>query len=118
MADIDGFLVSVPNARKADYLRLARDSWALFREYGALSSREYWGEDVPEGKVTSFPMAVQKRPDETVVLSWIVWPDKATRERCMASMDTDSRWATVFADMPFDGQRMIFGGFEDLFEGR
>ena len=76
---------------------------------------ENWEADVPEGQVTSFPMAVKREPGEAVVFSWILWPDKASCDACWASSETDPRWAEM--DMPFDGKRMIFGGFETIFEG-
>ena len=75
--------------------------------------RECWGDDVPDGEVTSFPMAVRKEPGETVVFSWIEWPDKATRDKCMGAMRSDPRFEAMGA-MPFDGKRMIFGGFEPI----
>ncbi len=117
MSFIDGFVVAVPTARKQDYVEFARRVWPIFKEYGALSTRECWGVDVPDGKVTSFPMAVQKAENETVVMSWIEWPDKATRDACMATMDTDPRWSEFDPEkLPFDGKRMIIGGFETLLE--
>jgi uncharacterized protein YbaA (DUF1428 family) len=71
---IDGFVIPVPTAKREDYRQLAQTASAVFKDYGALKVVECWGDDVPEGKVTSFPMAVQRKPDETVVFSWIVWP--------------------------------------------
>ncbi|SDE60815.1 DUF1428 domain-containing protein [Limimaricola pyoseonensis] len=117
MSFIDGFVVAVPNARKDDYIALSRDCWPLFKEYGAVSMRECWGVDVPDGEVTSFPMAVKKTPEETVVFSWIEWPDRAARDACMANMESDPRWEVFAPDkVPFDGKRMIFGGFETVVE--
>ncbi|WP_126978766.1 DUF1428 domain-containing protein [Frigidibacter oleivorans] len=115
MAFIDGFLAAVSNDRKDEYIAAAQQSWALFKDYGALAQRECWGADVPQGKVTSFPMAVKLQEGETVVFSWIEWPDRATRDACYATMETDPRWKDM--QMPFDGQRMIYGGFEPIFEG-
>ena len=77
MAYVSGFLCAVPTARKQDYLDFATRSWPLFESSGALDMWECWGDDVPDGEVTSFPMAVKKKDDEAVVFSWIVWPDKA-----------------------------------------
>ncbi|MEM5581542.1 DUF1428 domain-containing protein [Roseibium sp. AS2] len=116
MAYIQGFLAPVKTAKKAEYKDIAERSWALFREYGALGCCEGWGDAVPDGEVTSFPMAVKKEPDETVVFSWIVWPDKDTADACAASMENDPRWEEA---MPAAGgvislQRMMFGGFEPL----
>ena len=116
MPYIDGFVTAVPTARKDDYIAFARETWPLFREYGATGLRECWGDDVPDGEVTSFPMAVRKREDETVVFSWLEWPDKATRDAWVAAMQTDPRWSEMFdGKMPFDGKRMIYGGFNVVF---
>ncbi len=118
MSYIDGFVLAVPTARKADYLKMAEVGVEVFRDHGATSVVECWGDDVPEGKVTSFPMAVKCEKDETVVFSWIVWPDKATRDAGMKASMEDERFAAMGPDaMPFDGKRMIFGGFEVLLEG-
>ena len=117
MPYVDGFVTAVPTERKDEYIAFARSTWPLFQEYGATGYRECWGDDVPDGEVTSFPMAVGKQDDETVVLSWIEWPDKAKRDACMASMETDPRWAEMFdGKMPFDGKRMIYGGFAVIVE--
>ena len=111
---VDGFLLAVPNAKKEDYRAVATRAAAVFKDHGALSVVECWGEDVPEGKVTSFPMAVQRKTDETVVFSWITWPSKAVRDAGMKKAMEDPRMDTDMKNMPFDGQRMIFGGFEVL----
>jgi uncharacterized protein YbaA (DUF1428 family) len=113
---VDGFVIPVPKGRKADYLKVAQMAAPIYREFGALSVVECWGEDVPPGKVTSFPMAVKLKDDETVVFSWIVWPDKATRDEGQKRVMTDPRMQMPPDGMPFDGQRMIFGGFEILLE--
>jgi uncharacterized protein YbaA (DUF1428 family) len=109
---IDGFVVPVPNGHKADYLKLAQKMWPLFKEFGALRLTECWGDDVPKGKITDFYGAVKAEPGETVVFSWIVWPDKATRDAGGKKMMEDPRMKAIGAEMPFDGKRMIFGGFE------
>ena len=109
---IDGFVVPVPTGRKADYLKLAQKMWPLFKEFGALRMTECWGNDVPKGKVTDFYGAVKAEDGETVVFSWIVWPDKATRDAGGKKMMEDPRMKAVGEEMPFDGKRMIFGGFE------
>jgi uncharacterized protein YbaA (DUF1428 family) len=75
---------------------------------------ECWGDDVPEGKLTSFPMAVQRKADETVVFSWIAWPDRAARDEGMKNAMADPRLQTAGSAMPFDGKRMIYGGFETI----
>ncbi|MCP5266891.1 MAG: DUF1428 domain-containing protein [Burkholderiaceae bacterium] len=116
MAYVQGFVLAVPVANRAAYLAMAEQAWPLFREFGAQSMAECWEDDVPDGKLTSFPMAVKKRDDEAVVFSWIMWSDKASHDQGMAALMQDPRWAAMTAEsMPFDGQRMIFGGFEVAF---
>lgn len=117
MSFVDGFVAPVPVSNRDAYIDQARAASTLFKEFGASHVHECWGVDVPDGAVTSFPMAVKKAEDEVVVFSWVVWPDKATRDRCHAAMQTDPRWEEVFQNgMPFDGKRLIYGGFETLFE--
>ena len=109
---IDGFVAAVPTDGKAAFLDHARMVDALFIEFGALRVVEGWGDDVPTGQVTDFARAVQASADETVVFSWVEWPDKATRDAAMARMMSDARMA---GPMPFDGKRMIYGGFDAVF---
>ena len=109
---VDGFLIPVPTAKKEEYRRLAQTASAVFKDHGALTVVECWGDDVPEGKVTSFPMAVKRKEDETVVFSWIAWPSKAVRDAGMKKVMEDPRMDHDMKSMPFDGQRMIFGGFQ------
>ena len=109
---VDGFVLAVPNANRDRYTRHAQLAAAVFKENGALSVVECWGEDVPEGKLTSFPLAVKRAPDETVVFSWIVWPSRAARDAGMAKVMADSRLDPATNPMPFDGKRLIYGGFE------
>ncbi len=116
MPYVSGFLTPVPIANKQAYLESAQNAWPLFQDYGALSISENWEADVPDGEVTSFPMAVKRQEGEAIVFSWIVWPDQATALRCWEAMETDPRWQEVMS-MPFDGKRMIYGGFETIFEG-
>ena len=108
---IDGYVLAVPIAQRESYRQHAVDAARVFRKFGALSLVETWGDDVPQGKVTSLPMAVKCQPDETVVFSWIVWPSKAVRDQGMAAAMADP---DIPKQMPFDGQRMIFGGFTVL----
>ncbi|TFZ03457.1 DUF1428 domain-containing protein [Ramlibacter rhizophilus] len=115
MSYVDGFVIAVPTANKEMYLQHARVAAQIFKELGALEIVECWGDDVPEGKLTSFPMAVQRKEDETVVFSWISWPDKARRDEGMKKFMDDPRLKDM-KDMPFDGQRMIFGGFQAILE--
>ena len=109
---VDGFVVPVPTASKDAYRRVAETAATVFKENGALSVVECWGDDVPEGKLTSFPMAVQRKDDETVVFSWITWPSKSVRDEGMKRAMEDPRMQQDMDSMPFDGKRMIFGGFE------
>ncbi|MCB1340394.1 MAG: DUF1428 domain-containing protein [Pseudooceanicola sp.] len=115
MSYVSGFVLPVPVANKEAYIATAKRAWPLFKEYGAVATYECWGDNVPEGKVTSFPMAVQLEEGEAVVFSWIVWKDKASAEKCFASSQTDPRWKEMM-DMPFDGKRMIWGSFEPIFQ--
>jgi uncharacterized protein YbaA (DUF1428 family) len=112
MSYVDGFVLAVPTANRDNYRRIAETAARVFKEYGALAVVECWGDDVPEGKVTSFPMAVQRKPDETVVFSWITWPSRAVRDEGMKKSMEDPRLKETMNPMPFDGQRMIYGGFE------
>ena len=109
MAYIDGFVIPVKTADKQAFLDHARRIDRLFIEHGALRVVEAWGDDVPAGKVTDFARAVQATGDETVAFSWIEWPDKAVRDAAMKAIQSNS--AMMAEPMPFDGKRMIFGGF-------
>jgi uncharacterized protein YbaA (DUF1428 family) len=109
---VDGFVVPVPTANKDTYVQLAQEMAVLFKENGALQVVECWGDDVPEGKVTSFPMAVQRQADETVVFSWVVWPSKQVRDDGMKKVMEHPSMQKGPSAMPFDGKRMIFGGFQ------
>lgn len=112
MSYVDGFIAAVPTANREQFKKHAEIAATLFKESGALSVVDCWGEDVPEGKVTSFPMSVKLKEGETVVFGWIIWPDKATRNAGMDKMMQDPRMKPDVNPMPFDGQRMVFGGFE------
>jgi uncharacterized protein YbaA (DUF1428 family) len=114
MSYILGFVVPVPTANKDKYREMAAKASLIFKEYGALHHVEAWGEDIQDGKITDFKMAVKAKPDETVVFSWIVWPDKATHEAAEKKIMTDQRMRDM--EIPFDGRRMIVGGFSSLFE--
>ena len=116
MAYIDGFVSAVPTANKDKYLKHAKQGDALCLEFGALRVLECWGDDVPEGKLTDFRRAVQAKEDETVVLSWIEWPDKATRDAGMKKLMQDARMDPKTNPMPFDGKRTIIGGFAPVLE--
>lgn len=112
MSYVDGFVVAVPTKNKEIYRTFAQEAAAVFKEYGALQLVECWGDDVPDGEVTSFPMAVKCHPDETVVFSWIVWPSREIRNKGMEKVMSDPRVQPETNPMPFDGKRMIYGGFE------
>jgi len=114
MTYIDGFVAAVPSANRGAYKKHAETAALVFKEHGALKMVECWGDDVPDGKLTSFPMAVQKKDDETVVFSWIVWPSRQARDAGMNKVMADPRVQPDVNPMPFDGKRMIFGGFEVL----
>ncbi len=104
--------VDRPDEGKAKFAERAA---AVFKEYGALKIVECWGDDVPEGKITSFPMAVKCEKDETVVFSWIIWPSRAVRDDGSKKVMADPRMQPG-GTMPFDGKRLIYGGFEMIFE--
>ena len=112
MSYVDGFVLAVPTANKQAYIEHARQAGAVFKEYGALQLMECWGDDVPDGEVTSFPMAVKCASDETVCFSWILWPSRAVRDIGMKKAIADPRLDISANAMPFDGKRMIYGGFE------
>ena len=120
MAYIDGFVIAVPTANKQKFIKHAQDADGMFMEMGAIRVIECWGDDVPDGKLTDFRRAVQATAEETVVFSWIEWPDKATRDAGMAKMpalmQSDERFDPVKNPMPFDGKRMIYGGFAPVVE--
>lgn len=115
MAYIDGFVIAVPTAGKEKFTRHANTADAVFMELGATRILECWGDDVPDGKLTDFRRAVQATEEETVVFSWVEWPDKATRDKAFGKMQemmkTDPRLNPEKNPMPFDGARMIYGGF-------
>ncbi|MEJ8571123.1 DUF1428 domain-containing protein [Microbaculum marinum] len=122
MPYIDGFVIAVPTANRQKFIDHAKRGNGVFLDLGATRILECWGDDVPEGKVTDFRKAVQATEDETVAFSWVEWPDKATRDAAMAKMTEmmsdpsklDERMDPQKNPMPFDGKRMIFGGFEPV----
>ena len=111
---VDGFVAPVVTTDRETYRQHAEMAAVVFKEHGALRVVECWGDDVPDGKLTSFPLAVKREPKETVVFSWIVWPSKAVRDAGMKASMEDKRLAGV--SMPFDGKRLIYGGFEVLMD--
>ena len=116
MRYVDGFVVPVPKKNLSAYRRMAKTAGKVWRDHGALDFREYVADDVKVGKWTSFPRSVKLKPGETVVLSWIVYKSRAHRDRVNAKVMKDPRLAKMMDPkaMPFDGKRMMYGGFELL----
>ena len=116
MAYVQGFVVPVPAANKDAYTKLATDFASVFREFGATRIMEAWGDDVPDGKVTDFKGAVKAKPDEVVVFSWHEYASKESAAAAYAKMMSDPRMKEMGSSMPFDGKRMIFGGFTPMID--
>ena len=114
MSYVDGFVIPVPSGNRERYRAAAQKFHDKFKGYGAIRQVECWGDDVPDGKVTDFKRAVDAKPDETVVFAWIEWPSKEVRDAANKKMMEDPEMKSM--DMPFDGKRMIFGGFEVIFD--
>jgi len=113
MTYFEGFIVPVPEANKGAYTQHADKFAPLVQDLGVQRMVEAWESDVPEGKVTDFRKAVDAKPDEKIVFSWFEYPDRTTRDATNAKMMSDERMADM-SDMPFDGKRMIMGGFESI----
>ncbi len=109
---VDIFIAAVPEANKASYTDHAERMGQVFKDHGALHVVDVWGDDVPQGETNSFHTAVMRQDGETIASGWVVWPDKATRDKGMESMMSDPRMQEE--DMPFDGKRLIFGGFQKI----
>jgi uncharacterized protein YbaA (DUF1428 family) len=116
MAYVDGFVMAVPKDRIEDYVEVARRAGEVWREHGALSVMEAVADDVPYGELTSFPRAVQATDDETVFFSWIVYESRESRDEVNKKVMADPRMEGDMSQMPFDGKRMIYGGFRPLVE--
>jgi uncharacterized protein YbaA (DUF1428 family) len=116
MPYVDGYVVPVPKQNIEAYKALARRASEVWKEHGALAFVECIGDDVPYGELTSFPRAVQAREDEVVVFSWITYRSRAERDAINAKVMADPRLKDMQSDMPFDGKRMIYGGFETFLE--
>jgi len=114
MSYVDGFVVPVPKKKLSAYRRMAEKAGKVWRDHGALEFRESVADDVKVGKRTSFPRSVKRKPNETVVFSWIVYKSRAHRDSVLAKVMKDKRLAKMMDPkaMPFDGKRMIYGGFK------
>ena len=115
MAYYTGTILAVPTANRQAFIDHSKAAWRMFRAHGATRMIAAWGVDVPRGKVTDFHRAVDAQEDEAIVFSWIAWPDKATADAAWSAMESDPAMQSL-PEMPFDGGRMIFGGFEPLVE--
>jgi uncharacterized protein YbaA (DUF1428 family) len=113
---VDGFVLPVPNDKREAYHELAAKAAKIFREHGATRDVEAWASDVPKGEVTDFYRAVKAKEDESVVFSFIEWPDKATRDEGWKKVMADERMKPEEGKMPFDGQRMFWGGFQPILD--
>jgi len=111
---VDGYIVAVPEANREAYAKVAEEAAGHFASLGALRTVEAWGDDAPDGKVTDFRRAVKAEPHEAVVFSFVTWPSKAVRAEAWKRMSEES---PMTGEMPFDGKRMIYGGFVPLVEG-
>ena len=116
MSYIDGFVAAVPTANKQKYIEYANEMALVCKEYGVLRVIENWGDNLPDGEVTSFPMAVKCKENETIVFSWMVWPSKESRDEGWKAMKEDPRMNPKKKSMPFDGKRLIYGGFKTIVE--
>mgnify|MGYP001281240831 CR=1 FL=1 len=116
MTYVDGFIIPVPTANRDKYKKIAKLAAVIFKDHGALQVVECWGDDVPEGKLTSFPKAVRRKASETVVFSWIVWPSRKARDKGIKKVMADPRMQMDPKSMPFDGKRMIIGGFNVMLD--
>lgn len=109
---VDGFVAAVPTSNKQLYLEHVTEVAKMFKKQGALKYVECWAEDVPTGKVTSFPQAVLLKDDESVVFSWVTWPSKKARDLGMEAVMAEYEKLQESNPMPFDASRIIYGGFE------
>jgi uncharacterized protein YbaA (DUF1428 family) len=116
MSYIDGFLIPVPAGKQKEYLAQAVKMAPMLKEWGATRIVECWGDDVPDGKTTDFKRAVKAESGETVVFSWVEYPSKEVRDAANKRMREDPRMKEMGDNMPFDGKRMIFGGFRPILD--
>jgi uncharacterized protein YbaA (DUF1428 family) len=113
---VQGFVTPVPTANKEKYRQQASDAVQFFKQFGVKRLVEAWGDDVPDGKVTDFRRAVKAKEGENVVFSFVEWPDKATRDAAWPKIMEDKRMQPDRDRMPFDGQRMFWGGFRPILD--
>lgn len=111
---VDGFVCAVPTNKREEYRKHANEIAQIFKKYGAQRVVETWGNEVPDREITSFPMAVKCQDNETVVLSWVIWPSKKIRDENMVRVIEDPMCDPKKNPMPFDGKRLIYGGFETI----
>ncbi|KFI33344.1 hypothetical protein CG51_13690 [Haematobacter missouriensis] len=116
MSYVEGFILAVPADRREDYRRHAEEGAALLRQFGAIRIVEAWGDDVKEGKWTDFRRAVKAEEGEDVMFSWMEFPSRAVRDSAFEKMMSDPRMEKMGKNMPFDGKRMVFGGFEVILD--
>lgn len=114
MPYVEGFVIPVPEGKKQEYLDLARKAYVKFKAWGVLRHVECWSDDVPEGEVTDFRRAVDAKPGEAIVFAWLEWPSREARDAANRKMMEDPEMAAMAA--PFDGKRMILGGFLPIFD--
>lgn len=114
MKYVDAFIAAVPRENRQAYLEHAKEAIKLIKEFGATRTVETWGDDIPKGEVTDFFGAVKAKENENIVMSWIEWPSKEVRDQGMKKMMEDPRMQEM--EMPFDGKRLIYGGFEPMLD--
>lgn len=116
MSYVDGFLIPVPRAKLDQYREMATQASKVWKEHGCTAYVECIGDDTPYGELTSFPRAVQAKDDEVVIFSWAMWPSREARDAANEKIMQDERLAESMKNSPFDGKRMIFGGFKPFLE--
>jgi len=118
MSYVDGFVAAVPTGNREAYRKHVLAAAEVVKEHGALRVVECWGDDVPHGRLTDMHMAVKAEPSETICFSWIEWPSKEARDQGMKKIMADPRMKPDANPMPFDGKRVIFGGFVPVLDAR
>lgn len=116
MTYIDGVIIPVPTKNKEAYLQYAKDMSEIFKAHGVMRFVECWGDELPDGEVTSYPLAVKKKDDESVCFSWAEWPSKQVHDDAMPKIMEEMQKLHDDAGMPFDGSRLIYGGFDVILD--